>query len=59
MHGHVFSLYTVVHTGFKFGGGGKRLSGYVHMYNPYSIFTMHIIKSTIWGGGGGGGGGSG
>ena len=35
---------------------GKRLSDYVHMYNPYYIITMHIIKSQNRGGGGGGGG---
>ena len=38
---------------------GKRLSDYVHMYNPYYIITMHIIKSQNRGGGGGGGGGGG
>lgn len=26
-------------------GGGERLSGYIHMYNPHYIITMHIIKS--------------
>ena len=38
---------------FKFGGGGAgSVLVAVHMYNPYYITTMHIIKSQNLGGGG-------
>ena len=40
-----------VTAGFKVWGwgGGKRLSGYVHMYNTYYII-MHTINSKYLGG---------